>query len=192
VTRAESDAGLEPEHGQLPSIQVTVDNPEVWAEIALHFATRTGTPLSSDLAALTSLVASGVTLLFEADATGSVDLLRGTFSDQLVAQCERNLGCLHGDRPTSAMVHLVGVPESTREASIRTRVMVAVTELDGQSGMRSQFWDLQADVSVVVGTSTCPNCGAQLQPGQLICGYCSTDVRRSLQVPFVVTKLEMY
>jgi NMD protein affecting ribosome stability and mRNA decay len=44
----------------------------------------------------------------------------------------------------------------------------------------------------MVGQQTCPNCGAPIGNGELVCGYCRTDVRSLVEVPLVVSRLELY
>jgi hypothetical protein len=181
------------EQVQLPPIEATIDNPEEWGEISQQIASETGTPTAAvTLEALTGMVGSAVPLLFEADSSGNADLLRGTFADAVVAQCQRNAGCLHGDKPTSATVHLVGAPMRSGQPVLRVHVLVATRTPDGTASVNSQFWDVQMNVQVTIGQATCPSCGAPLSRGQLICDHCHTDVRNVVDVPLVVSRLELY
>jgi hypothetical protein len=177
---------------QLPPISVVVDNPNEWATITQEMASRAGAPPAVGLDLLTGVVASAAPLLFEADATRSPGLLRGTFTDPVIAQVQRNLGYLNGERPESAVVHLIGSPTGAGPAVIRIHVQVGVRSPEGASGVSRQFWDLTVGAQVVVAQATCPNCGAPLAPGQLICDHCRADVRSVVQVPLAVSRLELY
>jgi hypothetical protein len=177
---------------QLPPIPTMVDNPGDWGSIIQEVASASGSPPPVTLEMLTGLVASAVPLLFEADASRTSDLLRGTFTDPVIAQCQRNIGCLNGEHPLSSVVHLVGAPVGSGQPVVRVHIMVDVQSPDGSSSINSQFWDLAIGVQVAVGQTTCPNCGAPLGPGQLICDHCRTDVRSAVQVPLAVSRLELY
>ena len=38
----------------------------------------------------------------------------------------------------------------------------------------------------------CPNCGAPIARGELVCEHCRADVRSVVTVPLVVSRLELY
>jgi hypothetical protein len=118
--------------------------------------------------------------------------LRGTFADQVIAQCQRNAGSFTGARPASAVVHLVGSHMENRQPVLRARISIQVEDPDGAQTVNNQFWDLQLGAQVTVGQPNCPNCGAPVGKGELICGHCRADVRNVVEVPLVVTRLELY
>ena len=70
--------------------------------------------------------------------------------------------------------------------------MVDTHSADASHHATSQFWDFTFNAQVTVGQSTCPNCGAPLSGGELICDHCHTDVRRTVEAPLVVNRLELY
>ena len=75
---------------------------------------------------------------------------------------------------------------------VRTHLRIQVQRPDGSPSVATQFWDLQLGAQVMVGQQTCPNCGAPIGGGELVCGYCRTDVRSLVEVPLVVSRLELY
>jgi hypothetical protein len=177
---------------QLATVPVVLDNPGDWNDIATQLAAASNTAgaVTPDLLATT--VGSAVPILFAADRTGDPDMLRGTFGDQVIAQRHQNVGSFNGDTPVSVTLHLIGAP--TREGSpvIRVHLLIATQATDGSNTVNSQFWDFAVDSQVVVGRTTCPNCGAPLPEGQLVCGHCHTDVRQVVSAPLVVSRLELY
>ena len=177
---------------QVPPIPTTIDDPESWDETAQQLAAEAGlpTPITADV--LTAMIGSAVPLLFEADATRNMDLLRGTFADPVIAQCQRNAGCLQGDQPTSAVIHLVGAPLVAGHPVLRLHLVIQLQSADPTRTAEAQFWDLEPGAQTVVGQTTCPNCGAPITTGALTCGHCGTDVREVVSVPLVVSRLEMY
>ena len=58
--------------------------------------------------------------------------------------------------------------------------------------MNGQVWDLQLGTQVTIGQPQCPNCGAPLARGELICGHCHADVRSIVEAPIAVSRLELY
>jgi len=176
---------------QLAPIAATVSNPADWQNIARQLAAETGQPTALTLQMVTSMLAGAVPLLFAADQNRDMNLLRGTFTDPVIAQCERNTGCLGGEQPSSVAIELIGAHPSDSHATLRVRLTIALRDQAEQS-VTGQFWDLQLLAQVTVGQTTCPNCGAPLAQGELICGYCGGDVRSALSVPLAVCRLELY
>ncbi len=175
-----------------PPVPTSVDNPEEWETIRQDITAKGGSPTVITIETITGMVSSAVPLLFEADATGDVDPLHGVFADPVIAQCGRNAGCLLGDRPGSATVHLVGAPVRNGVPVLRVHVAIVTQTAAGAASANSQFWDLEIGAKVAVAASTCTNCGAPLGPGQFICDHCGTDVRSVVEVPLVVSRLELY
>jgi zinc-ribbon domain len=120
-----------------------------------------------------------------------MNLLRGTFGDPVVAQCGRNLGQCSGARPTSVAVHLVGSRLADGHPVVRAHLVIQVSGSDGSPGVTGQFRDLQLG-GQVTGQPTCPNCGAPVGDGELICSHCHADVRSVIDAPIVVSRLELY
>jgi hypothetical protein len=110
----------------------------------------------------------------------------------VIAQCERNAGQLAGALPLSAAVHLVGTPVADGRPALRTHLKVAVQTAHASEGVSGQFWDLQLGAQAVVAQPSCPNCGAPIADGHLICGHCGADVRSVVSVPLIVSRLEIY
>jgi hypothetical protein len=177
---------------QLAPIPVGIDNVEEWEAIATQIASETGEPTVVTPELIVGMIGSAVPLLFAADASKDGQLLRGTFTDLVIAQCQRNAGCLLGQRPVSAVVDLIGAPRVASHTALRAHVAVKVEDADGGRSVNRQVWDLQLGAQVTVGQTTCPSCGAPLAKGELICGHCGTDVRSAIQVPLAVSRLELY
>jgi hypothetical protein len=173
-------------------IPATIANPGEWEAIATQIASESGLPTQVTPELLVGMISSAVPLLFEADAAKDMDLLRGTFSDPVIAQCERNAGCLLGEHPTSVVIDLVGAHMVEGHATLRARLPIQVNGSDGSPSVNSQFWDLQLGAQVTVGQPLCPNCGAPIAQGALICEHCRADVRSVVTVPLVVSRLELY
>jgi ribosomal protein S27AE len=177
---------------QLTAIPVSIDNGGDWQEIAGQISSEAGLPTVVTPELVEGMIGSAVPLLFAATAAGDMDLLRGTFADQVIAQCQRNSGSLAGAQPTAAVIHLTGAPMIDGHPALRVHLAVQVHgAADGES-VSSQFWDLQPGAQVTVGQPTCPNCGAPIASGALICGHCGTDVRGVVKMPLVVSRLELY
>jgi hypothetical protein len=176
----------------LAPIPVTVENPEVWSELSTQLSAAEGMPTRLTLETLCGMVGSAVPLQFAADASGSADLLRGTFTDQVVAQAQRNIGRLREARPVSAEVRLVGVPIRDGRPELRIHITVASLAPDGDKVAVGEFWDLSSDNQATVSTARCPSCGAPLGLGQLICDHCHSDARTVVTVPLAVSRMELY
>lgn len=177
---------------QLTVIPVSIDNRADWQEIAGQISSEAGLPTVLTPELVEGMIGSAVPLLFAADAARDMDLLRGTFADQVIVQCERNIGSLAGAQPTSAAVHLAGAPMIDGHPGLRVHLAVQVQGAADRESVSSQFWDLQCGAQVTVGQPTCPNCGAPIASGALICGHCATDVRSVVTMPLVVSRLELY
>jgi hypothetical protein len=176
----------------LSPISTAIDNVDAWPGLAQQISARAGLPTELTPELICGMLGSAVPLLFAADAAHNVDLLRGTFADPVIAQCERNAGQLAGARPFSAAVHLVGTPVANGQPALRTHLKVEVQTADAAHGVSGQFWDLQLGAQAVVAQATCPNCGAPIAGGHLICEHCGTDVRSVVSVPLIVGRLEIY
>jgi hypothetical protein len=180
------------EQVQVAPIPATIDNLDDWAVIAQQVESRSGAPTVVTPELVAGMIGSAVPLLFEADSAKNANLLRGTFTDALVAQCERNAGDLMGTRPTSVAAHMVGVHTADAYSVVRAHLRIQVRRPDGSPALSTQFWDLQLGAQVMVGQETCPNCGAPIGKGELLCEYCHTDVRSLVEVPLVVSRLVLY
>lgn len=177
---------------QLPPIPASIDNVTDWEGLAQQIASEAGLPAVATPDMVVGMIGSAVPLLFEADTTKNADVLRGTFTDAVIAQCQRNLGHLFDGQPTSATVHLVGAPMVDGHPVFRAHVFIRVRAADGSEIVDRQFWDLRPGAEVTVGQSQCPNCGGPIATGELICAHCHTDVRSVVSVPLVVSRLELY
>jgi ribosomal protein S27AE len=177
---------------QVTSVAVSVQNPDDWAELAGQIVAGRAMPTTLTPELIAGMTGTAVPLLFAADAARNVDLLRGTFADPVVAQCLRNLGCMMGAQPVKVAVHLVGAHVAQGRPVVRVHLAIQTQDADGHAGAQNQFWDLEAGGEVTVGQTSCPNCGAPLGTGELLCGHCHTDVRSVAQVPLVVSRLELY
>jgi len=180
------------DQARLSPVSVSIDNPEEWASIMDQMSADNGAPSVLTPELLTDTVGSAVPMLFDADVSGNMDPLRGIFADQVIAQCQHHSGCLNGDAPTSSVLHLVGTPMHEGRPALRVHLLIKTRGRDGSEGVNSQFWDFAVGAQVVVGQSTCPNCGAPLGDGQLICDHCHANVGRAVDAPLIVTRLELY
>jgi hypothetical protein len=180
--------------GQLQRAQVPalIDNAAEWPAIAKQIAEASGLPTVLTPEVLTAMVGSAVPLLFEADATKDTGLLRGTFSDAVIAQWQRHLGALGSKRPQSVSIQLVGAHMVGPHAVLRAHLSIDVQGADAESSVSKQYWDLEIDAEATVAPASCPNCGAPLDAGELICSHCQTDVRGVVAAPLLVSRLELY
>lgn len=177
---------------QLATVSVDLDNPEDWDDIVQELAAVSSISGALTPELLTMTVGSAVPILFAADSSGDADILRGTFADQVITQRRGHPGSLNGDTPVSVTLHLVGAPAHEGKPAIRVHLLIATRSADGGSGANSQFWDFTIDTQVVVGQASCPNCGAPIPEGRLVCDHCHTDVRQVVSAPLVVSRLELY
>jgi hypothetical protein len=177
---------------QIAPIPVTLDNSDEWPAFEQQISSVSGMPPVVTPELVTAMVGSAVPMLFSADAAGDASALRGTFSDSVVAECQRNVGNFMGEQPASVVVHLAGARMEAEHPVLRVHLSVSVKNAEGSEVLNSQFWDLQLGGEVTVGQPTCPNCGGPIPQGQLICAHCGTDVRSVVHVPLVVTKIEAY
>ena len=173
-------------------IAASIDNPEDWEVLASQITAGTGMPTAITPEMIIGMIRSAVPLLFAADAARDANLLRGTFSDAVVAQCMRNTGELMDAQPTTAAVHLVASRVVDGHPVVRAHLSIDTRSGNGTPPTQNQFWDLQFGGQVTVGQLDCPNCGAPIGAGELICGHCHTDVRGVVDVPIVVTRLDLY
>ncbi|MHB8220382.1 MAG: zinc ribbon domain-containing protein [Acidimicrobiales bacterium] len=178
--------------GELAPIPVTVENPDTWNELSAQLSAAEGMPTRLSLELLCGMVGSAVPLQFAANATGSTDLLRGTFTDEVVAQAHRSVGHLEDARPVAASVRLVGVPIRDGRPELRVHVKVSAVAAGGTKVVFGEFWDLRSDSQATVSQAQCPACGAPLGMGQLICDHCHADVRTVVSVPLSVARMELY
>ncbi len=177
---------------KLSPVSVSIENPEDWAGIVQQLSADAGAPSGLTPELLTGTVGSAVPVLFAADASGSMDLLRGTFAAQVIAQCQRHCGCLDGDTPGSVVLRLVGTPMNDGKTALRVHLLIRTRTSAGSGGANSQFWDFAVGAQATEGRTSCPNCGAPLNEGQLICDHCHGNVGRTVDVPLLVNRLELY
>jgi len=181
-----------PPQARLSPVAVSVDNPEDWADIIRQLARGTGEPSTVTLDVVTATVGSAVPLLFAADSSGDMDLLRGTYSTDVIAQCGRNTGSLDGGHAVAVTLRLVGAPKRNGDRTLRVHLLIETDSPGGTRQSNGQFWDFTFDAQVTVGRTSCTNCGAPLDGGQLVCDHCHADVRRTAEAPLVVSRLELY
>jgi hypothetical protein len=174
------------------SVPASVDNPSEWEALADQITRATAIPPVITPEMIAAVAGSAVPLLFAADATANANLLRGTFADPVIAQCAHNGGVLMGAQPVEVVVHLVGSRVVDGHPVVRVHLTIHARGRTGEPCVHQQFWDLQCGGHVTVGQICCPNCGAPVATGELLCGHCHTDVRRVVDVPLVVSRLELY
>jgi ribosomal protein S27AE len=177
---------------KIAPVPASIDNPGDWEVLAKQITVGTGMPTVVTLEMIVGMIRSAVPLLFAADATRNPNLLRGTFSDSVVAQCLRNSGELTDLQPVTVVVHLVGSRVVDGHPSVRAHLSIQAQSPNGNPSANNQFWDLQIGGQVTVSQPNCPNCGAPIGKGELICGHCHTDVRSVVDVPIVVSRLDLY
>jgi len=179
-------------HLGIAPVPATIDNAADWDVLANQVAVGTGMPTVVTPEMIVGMVGSAVPLLYAADAARDVNLLRGTFSDPVVAQCTRNAGALMGALPTAIVVHLAGSRLMDGHPVVRAHLSIQADDPRGNPTTCRQFWDLQFGGQVTVSQPSCPNCGAPVGKGELICGHCHADVRSAVDVPIVVSRLDLY
>lgn len=177
---------------QISSIPASIENAEEWQEIAVQIPSESGLPTQVTPEMLTGMIGSAVPLLFEADVAKDAALLRGTFTEPVIVQRQHTAGCLEGQRPVSVTVKLVGAHMAEGHPVLRAHLAIQAQQTDGTEAISSQFWDIELGTSVTIGQTSCPNCGAPIAEGELICSHCQADVRAVVQVPLVVSRLELY
>lgn len=177
---------------EIAPVPATIDNAADWDVLRDQITLGTGMPPAVTPETIVGMVGSAVPLLFAADAAGDLNPLRGAFSDPVVAQCNRNVGTLMGALPKAVVVHLAGSRVVDGHPVVRAHLAIQTTDADGHPTASQQFWDLQFGGQVTVSQPTCPNCGAPIGNGELICGHCHADVRSVVEVPIVVSRLELY
>jgi hypothetical protein len=173
-------------------VPATIDNGPDWELLANQIAIGTGMSTVVTPEMIVGMVASAVPLLFAADAAMNLNLLRGTFSDPVVAQCTRNAGALMSALPKAVVVHLAGSRVVDGHPVVRAHLSIQAIDPQGNPITCQQFWDLQFEGQVTVSQPGCPNCGAPVGTGELICGHCHADVRSVVDVPIEVSRLELY
>jgi ribosomal protein S27AE len=177
---------------QLAPIPASIDNPGDWDAIAGEVTHETGLPLAVSPDELLAMIGSAVPLLVAAQAAGDASVLRGTFADPVLAQCQRNHAALLTGTPDTVLVHLVGARIVSDQPVVRVHIVIHGADSTGTPTADRQFWDIQLGGDVTVGQQTCPNCGAPVEPGELVCDHCRSDVRTTVEVPLLVTRLELY
>jgi len=177
---------------RIAPVAASIDNPDDWEGLANQITAGAGMPTAITPEMIIGMIGSAVPLLFAADAARDANLLRGTFSDSVIAQCMRNSGGLMDAQPTTAAVRLVGSRVVDGHPVVRTHLSIQTHAGGGTPTTQNQFWDLQFGGQVTVGQPNCPNCGAPIGTGELICGHCHTDVRSVIDVPIVVSRLDLY
>jgi hypothetical protein len=177
---------------EIAPVPATIDNAADWDVLTNQITAGTGMPSVVTLEMIVGMLGSAVPLLFASDATRNLNLLRGTFSDPVVAQCTRNAGTLMGALPKAIVVHLAGSRVADGHPVVRAHLSIEATGPDGNPTRSQQFWDLQFGGQVTVSQPSCPNCGAPVGAGELICAHCHGDVRNVVDVPIVVSRLDLY
>lgn len=174
-------------------IPASIENANEWDAYARELSADTGLPTQLTPELVANVIGGAVPLLFAADASpGDMSSLRGTFSDQVIVQCRRNHGDLSGARPTSVSAQMTGTPHVDGHAVLRMHLTIRVVDSAGREGVTRHFWDLQLNTQAIVGQAECPNCGAPVPKGELICEHCQADVRQLVATPLIVSRLELY
>jgi hypothetical protein len=177
---------------ELASIAGSIDNREDWDAVTQPIKQASGLPMAVSPDELLTLIRSGVALMFEAQTSGNMNLLRGTFAAPVVGQCQANRNGLMSGRPRSVVVHLAAGRVVEGHGVVRVHLEIHGERPDGHASLDRQFWDLQVGAQVIVAQPACPTCGAPIAVGELICGHCRTDVRSVVEVPAAVCRLELY
>lgn len=177
---------------ELAPVAASINNREDWAAVTQGIERTTGLPIAISPDGLGAVIGSGLTLMFDAQTSGSMDGLRGTFAAPVVAQCQANHDGLLSGRPRSVTVHLAAGRVVHGHGVLRVHLEIHGERPDGSASIDRQFWDLQVGAQVTVAQPACPNCGAPVTAGELVCSHCGTDVRHNVDVPVVVSRLELY
>jgi hypothetical protein len=176
----------------LAPVAGSIDNLADWDAVTAGITRATGLPVAITPDTLLALLGSAVALMFEAQSSGNMNVLRGTFAAPIVAQCQANADGLLTGRPESIVVHLAAGRVVDGHGVLRVHLNIAGVRTDGAPSLDRQFWDLQLGAQATVAQSACPNCGAPVSGGELVCGHCGTDVRSVVDVTAAVTRLELY
>jgi len=177
---------------ELAPIAGSIDNPGDGDAVPRPIKQAPGLPMGVSPDELLTLIRSGVALMFEAQTSGNMNLLRGTFAAPVVGQCRTNRNGLMSGQPRSVAVHLAAGRVVEGHGVVRVHLEIHGDRPDGQASLDRQFWDLQVGAQVTVTQSACPNCGAPVGVGELICNHCGSDVRSVVEVPAMVCRLELY
>jgi hypothetical protein len=175
---------------------MTVTNPQAWEQITHDIEMHTGVPPNATLEEVADLVSSAVALLYAADASGKMDLLRGVFCDPVVGQCERNRGCLDDAVPgPGGQLTLIGEPYLSNGDPIRglrVRAEFPITTPAGPTFPSALFMDLEFGTRVTVSeANNCTNCGAPLGRGEILCSHCGADMRAEVSTPLAISRLQL-
>jgi hypothetical protein len=173
------------------AVPTTVDNPADWGDITAAITRRTGTPPSVGLESLCRFVGDAVALLVDADKTGTFEELRRSFSPQVVAQLAAHPGDYAGCRPRAVRLTLIGAPHRDGDPVVRVRVRIELADAHDGGVESDQFWDVQMKATPEhTAPDVCPNCGAPLGAGALVCGFCRAEPGPSSATPLLVARLE--
>ncbi len=177
---------------ELMPIAAAIDNREDWAAVTQGIERATGLPLAVSPDGLTAVIGAGLALMFDGQKSRSMDGLRGSFAAPVVAQCQANHDGLLSGRPRSVTIHLAAGRVVDGKGVVRVHLEIHGERQDGSASIDRQFWDIQVGAQVTVAQPACPNCGAPITAGELVCSHCGTDVRHNVDVPVVVSRLELY
>jgi hypothetical protein len=171
-------------------IPVVIDNLADWTDMAKVLASDLSVQSTITPELITQFVGSAVKVLFSIGSIEQIGLARGVVSDHVLNQFEHLIGQLSGT-PVAVTVHLVSTPEDGDHYEVRIHVGVRVN--GGNAEVVWMVWDLMTDAAVAVAPSTCPNCGAPLENGVLICPFCHASVLpTAARSPLQITRLETY
>jgi len=175
---------------------IAVTNPQAWEQITHDIEMHTGVPPNATVEEVADLVSSAVALLYAADASGDMEVLRGVFCDPVVGQCERNRGCLQEAVPApGGQLTLIGepyLPNGDPIRGVRVRAEFRVTTPAGTTLPSGLFMDVEFGSHVTVsGAHNCTNCGAPLGPGEILCSHCGADMRAEVSTPLAISRLQL-
>jgi hypothetical protein len=175
---------------------MAVTNPQAWEHITHDIEMHTGVPPNATVEEVADLVSSAVALLYAADASGDMEVLRGVFCDPVVGQCELNQGCLHDAVPAAGgQLTLIGepyLPNGDAIHAVKVRAEFPVTTPAGTTLPSWLFMDVEFGSHVTVsGAHSCTNCGAALERGEILCSHCGADMRAEVSTPLAISRLQL-
>lgn len=172
-------------------VPLTVDNPGDWASLAAKMGAEVGLPTHATREAVTNFVQHAASVLFVADASHNIDLLRSIFEEGVVESYRNLFGQFANATPQAYAVHLISsVPDNNRPD---IRILVTISyQRSGADRVSKMFWDLVFDTTLRVAAARCPNCGAAVEAGGLICTYCQHELSTTVAAAVAVSRVQEF
>ncbi len=181
------------ENSTLKTITTNILNEKDFLNLGKDFAKPL--PQEISLESVKLFVSTMVPQMYSCMINHDFRSLLNSFSQEAVEALKFLSAHYVGNEPNLVEVNLVGLtPDQANKDFMELRIHLTVhaADSDGSPVILQQFWDVSGNHSFEGSLSQCPNCGAPVEAGTIVCKYCHSDLRSESTATIFVSRVQSY